>query len=54
MVNKDIKNGEIYYKCSECLMRYSNKSLAEKCEEWCKKHKSCNINLIKYAVKVKI
>ncbi len=35
-------------------MFFEKESYAQKCEEWCKKHKSCNINLIKHAVKVKI
>ena len=40
-----------YYKCSECGMKYKNKKLADKCREWCKKHKSCNIKIIKYAIR---
>ncbi len=35
-------------------MFYKDKILAEKCEAWCKKHHSCNMKLIKYAVKEKI
>lgn len=42
-----------YYKCKECKMFYKDKSLAEKCEAWCRKHKSCNIEIIKYAIKNK-
>ncbi|MEK6844738.1 MAG: hypothetical protein AABX44_00625 [Nanoarchaeota archaeon] len=41
------------YKCKECKMFYKDKILAEKCEAWCRKHHSCNMELIKYAVKPK-
>lgn len=47
------KQNKITYKCKECRMIYKNKSLAEKCEAWCKKYKSCNINIIKHSVKMK-
>lgn len=31
-------------------MTYKDKEIVERCEKWCKEHKSCNINIIKYAV----
>jgi hypothetical protein len=39
------------FQCNECKMIYNSKNLAEKCEDWCKKNKSCNLSIIKYAVK---
>jgi hypothetical protein len=39
------------YICIECNMIYKIKSLAEKCEAYCKKFKSCNTNIIKKAIK---
>lgn len=39
------------YKCPECGFEYKEKEWAEKCEAWCKKHKSCNLEITKYAVK---
>ncbi len=41
----------IVYTCPECKMRYHDKETARKCEEWCKKNKSCNLDIIKYAIK---
>lgn len=38
------------YKCPECGFTYTDKEWAEKCEAWCKKYKSCNLEIIKYAV----
>lgn len=48
MVRK-IKNK--YYQCSECKLLYKEKEWAEKCEVWCKKHKSCNLEIIKHSLK---
>ena len=39
------------YKCNECGMKYLEKEYAEKCEDWCKKYKSCNLELIKHSIK---
>jgi len=52
-----IKGGKIevlrsggFYKCNECGFHYLNKRIAEKCEQWCKKNKSCNLEITKEAV----
>ena len=47
---KKLKN---LFLCEECKMMYREKSLTEKCEEWCKKYKSCNMDIVKYAVRMK-
>ena len=41
-----------FYVCEECGFAYKEKALAEKCESWCKKHHSCNIEITKNAVKI--
>ena len=51
MVNYDKKN-ECYF-CEECQMAYVDKKKAYECEEWCKKYKSCNLDIIKYSLKTK-
>jgi len=30
--------------------RYNERELAEKCEKWCKKYKSCNLEIAKLAL----
>ncbi len=42
--------GGVFYQCEECGLRYNEKSWAEKCEPWCREHKSCNLEIIAYAV----
>ncbi|MEK9179776.1 MAG: hypothetical protein AAB893_04900 [Patescibacteria group bacterium] len=39
------------YQCNECKLKYRDREWAEKCEEWCKEHKSCNLDIIKHAKK---
>lgn len=41
----------LYYECPECGLEYKEKKWAEKCEEWCSKHKSCNLEITKQAIK---
>ena len=51
MVKENLKNNKKVYQCEECKFFYENKKIAEKCQKWCKKNKSCNLEIIKYAVK---
>ena len=44
------KNDQQYYKCKECGFRYKDKEWAEKCEAWCKKHQSCNLEIIAHGM----
>ena len=45
------KDGKKYYKCEQCGLVYSDKEMAERCQRWCSEHKSCNLEIIKHAVK---
>jgi len=36
--------------CEECGLGYVDKRTAEKCEEWCKKYRSCSLEITKKAV----
>ncbi len=38
------------YKCKECGLIYKDKNIAKKCEDWCRKYRSCNLEITKYAV----
>jgi len=38
------------YQCEECGFKYKANEWAEKCQEWCKEHKSCNLEIIQYAI----
>ena len=42
------KNKELY-QCEECGFHYEDRGFAEKCEAWCKEHKSCNLEITAHA-----
>ena len=48
---KTIQQDKELHQCEECGLKYINKEWAEKCEAWCKKHKSCNLEIIDHAIK---
>ena len=41
------------FQCKECGLYYKTKEMVQKCELWCKKHKSCNLEITKHALKTK-
>ncbi len=45
-----VLKGERYYVCGECHLIYSSKDLAMKCEEWCRKHMSCNSEITSQSI----
>ncbi|MBI2476022.1 MAG: hypothetical protein HYV67_02160 [Candidatus Taylorbacteria bacterium] len=45
------QNDKTLYQCEECGLKYESKEIAEKCQAWCSEHKSCNLDVIKNAVK---
>ena len=53
MVKEIKKGGKVYYVCEECNLAYKDKVTAKKCEDFCRKYKSCNIEITKHAVKIK-
>ena len=38
------------YICEVCNFAYNNKKLAEKCQDWCSKNKSCNLEITKASI----
>ena len=51
MVKQVLHEGLTLYQCEECNMLYEDKALAERCEEWCRKRKGCNTDIVKFAFK---
>jgi predicted ATP-dependent serine protease len=45
-----VKRNRTLYVCEECGLQYRDEELAEKCEEWCRKYKSCNLEITRHAV----
>lgn len=51
MVKKLSKGDKNVYQCEECDFLYKDKHWAEKCENWCKENKSCNLEITKHVIK---
>ena len=45
----DSEKDKKLFQCPECGFHYTDKDLAEKCEAWCREHKSCNIEITAHA-----
>jgi len=46
-----MKDNKTNFMCEECCLTYKNKKWAEKCWDWCREHKSCNLNIIRHSIK---
>lgn len=49
MVKITQKENQELYQCEECGFHYREKELAERCESWCREHKSCSLEITAYA-----
>jgi len=38
------------YVCEACKMIYAKKELAKKCEDFCRKYRSCNTEITKHSI----
>lgn len=54
MIREIEKEGKKLYQCDECKLNYEEEKWAKMCQEWCKKYKSCNLEITKKAVIQKI
>jgi len=50
MVKELRKDNFTLYICEACGFACKEKELAEKCQQWCKQHQSCNLEIIQHAV----
>ena len=41
------------YKCKECGFSYEDKEWKDKCEKWCKEHKTCSMEITKHSINLK-
>jgi hypothetical protein len=49
----DLKSKKVF-QCEECKLYYDDKLWAQKCEEWCKNHHTCNIEISKHRIRENI
>ncbi|MEK7623108.1 MAG: hypothetical protein AAB408_00365 [Patescibacteria group bacterium] len=41
------------YACDECGLHYDSADQAERCQEWCGAHGSCNLEITRHSVEVR-
>ncbi len=51
MVKQIMYKGKKAFECELCKFKYKDRKWAQKCEDWEKKNKSCNLLVIKHALK---
>ncbi len=44
------ENNKTHYQCEACGFLYQDKEIAQKCEDWCREKKSCNLEIIKQGI----
>lgn len=52
MVKQITQNKKTYYICTECNFAYKNMEIATKCENWCREHHSCNVEITRHSVEI--
>lgn len=35
----------VYYQCPECGLHYSDQTIAQSCEKWCRERQSCSLEI---------
>ena len=50
MIKEVKRNNQTVYACEACAFAYEEREWAEKCQEWCQKHQSCNIEIMANAI----
>lgn len=51
MVIKETKEKRDRFQCEDCKLWYNEEVWAEKCEAWCIKYKSCNLEITSHRIK---
>ena len=50
MVKELPRDNKTFYTCEACGFAYEQKEWAQKCQEWCEEHNSCNLEITQHAV----
>jgi hypothetical protein len=52
MVHEIIKNKKSAYVCNVCSLSYSDRTVAEQCEEYCTTYGACSLEITKHAIEM--
>lgn len=51
MVRKTIFKGRLAHECEVCGFKYADRKVAEECENFCRTHNSCSMEITKSALR---
>ena len=54
MVKKEQFQGKETFKCEDCGLHYSDKQIAQDCENFCRTHKSCSGEITKKSIELSV
>ena len=46
-----VHDNQKHFYCEVCRLIYKERAWAEKCEDWCRKYKSCNLEITRHSIK---
>lgn len=52
MVREVKREEQVFYVCEECGFTYKDQEWAEKCEDFCAKHRMCSLEITSHAVQI--
>ena len=50
MVKEISREGEIVFACEECGFLFRETGKAEECEDFCREHHGCNLEIAKHSI----
>ncbi len=48
-----VRSPQKLYQCPECKLHYADPKIAKKCQAWCSRHQSCNLEYLELSVEAK-
>jgi len=53
MVHEIPQNGKRLYICDVCSLSYEERAWADKCEDYCTKHRACSLEITRHAIQMR-
>lgn len=46
----ELKDNTKIYQCIECGLHYTDNQMAKECEDFCRDHNACSLDITKYSI----
>ena len=54
MVREEEFRGGRYHTCEDCHLHYEDKSWADRCEDWCTRNGTCNLDITRNSLEAQL